>query len=361
MNIKDLVEKAGYIPKRKAATHGGEFCSPCPFCKEGDDRFLVWPNRYNSDGSYTGGRFYCPRHCRKRGDAITFLCQFHGLSYQNACAMLRIEPKRRNNLSVSRPPSKLQTALDPSVPWSDKAAAFITWCHAKLMDDQFALSQITARGITMGTSDKFKLGYCPTDFWRGYEDWGLSPVIKENGTLKKLWLPAGIVIPTFAPDGRVIKIKVRRTNYEKDMNAYEVAIAKGNNPKWKPQKYVVISGSKESPSTYGDTSLHCALVLESEIDAILVQQEAGNLAYCVALGGNTKPLDLQTDSLLKQTPKLLFCPDYDQGGATAWTRWKKMFLDIERILTPSEKSPGDYYLAGGDLYEWLRESINGEH
>lgn len=58
MNILDLMQEAGYTPIKKAALHGGEYASPCPFCKDGDDRFLIWPNRSNKDGSYTGGEIF---------------------------------------------------------------------------------------------------------------------------------------------------------------------------------------------------------------------------------------------------------------------------------------------------------------
>ena len=84
MDLIDLLEELQLHPKRKASTHGGEYCSPCPFCKEGDDRFLIWPQRHNKNGEYQGGRFSC-RKCGKYGDAITFLMQLHDLSYREAC------------------------------------------------------------------------------------------------------------------------------------------------------------------------------------------------------------------------------------------------------------------------------------
>jgi hypothetical protein len=59
MTILELVQDLGYEARRKAACHGGEYCSPCPFCKEGDDRFLIWPQRHNKNGEYQGGRFTC--------------------------------------------------------------------------------------------------------------------------------------------------------------------------------------------------------------------------------------------------------------------------------------------------------------
>lgn len=97
--------------------------------------------------------------------------------------------------------------------------------------------------------------------------------------------------------------------------------------------------------------------MESEIDALLIQQEASDLVYCVALGGSTKPLDIQTDQLLRKASVILFLPDFDEAGAIAWMKWKKMFPTIQRILTPYEKSAGDYFQKSGDLREWLEDSI----
>src|ERR1700722_20801487 len=102
MDILDLVKENGIEPKRKAACHGGEYSSPCPFCKDGNDRFLTWPQRHNKNGEYQGGRFSC-RVCGKYGDAITFLGLLHGINYLEACAQLRITPKQRINPTLVRP------------------------------------------------------------------------------------------------------------------------------------------------------------------------------------------------------------------------------------------------------------------
>lgn len=354
MILIDFLHEIGYVPKRKASTHGGEFCSPCPFCQDGDDRFLIWPQRKNRNGEYRGGRFSC-RICGKYGDAIAFLHLVHGLTYPEACARLCMEPKFRNHLKPKLVP-KLQAAPEPSKIWSDKASSFVDWCHEKLKDSK-ALEQVKKRGIKSETIEKFKIGYCPIDFWRHYEDWGLSAMLKDDGKPKKLWIPAGIVIPTFASDGQVMKVKVRRTGYQKDLQVYEKAVINDKTPKRKPQKYIVISGSQESPSVYGNKALSCALVLESELDAIVIQQEAVDLVYCVALGGSSKPLDAQTDLLLRKAKLILFLPDFDKAGAIAWRKWQAMFPAIQRILTPSEKSAGDYFQNGGNLREWLEDCI----
>jgi DNA primase len=107
--------------------------------------------------------------------------------------------------------------------------------------------------------------------------------------------------------------------------------------------------------------LFCVVVVESELDALLIQQEAGDLVYCIALGGSTRTPDLETHKLLQNTPQIFFCPDYYKAGAKAWIRWKQIFPNIKRLLNPSEKSPGDYFQSGGNNREWLKNNIKINH
>jgi DNA primase len=341
MDIKDLVEEAGYATKKKASSHGGEYSSPCPFCTEGDDRFLIWPQRANKNGEVQGGRFSC-RVCGKYGDAITFLRELHGLSYKEACEKLRIQPKERSGIPVSREKPIPKLAGDPPLLWQEKAKLFIEWCHEQLSENPKTLAELTGRGFTLESISKLKLGFCPKAFFREREDWGLEPQTKEDGKLRKQWLPMGLTIPTFSEGGSLVKVKIRRTDWRE-----------GD----KFPKYVEISGSKQAPSVYGNTSLACALVLESEFDALLIQQCAADLVFCVALGGSTKQLDQHTDQLLRTTPLILFCPDFDKAGALAWAKWKSAFPNIHKILTPDGKGAGDAFLAGVDLREWIVAEI----
>lgn len=167
MDIIGLIEEIGFIPKRKASCHGGEYFSPCPFCKDGHDRFSIWPNRSNSNGDYNGGRYSC-RRCGKYGDAITFLGELHGLPYKDACARLRIPPKERSKNSHCKSKPELLESANPSSLWTKKASIFVDWCHKKLMGNPKALELVTARGITVETVIKFKLGFCSENFWRDY-------------------------------------------------------------------------------------------------------------------------------------------------------------------------------------------------
>lgn len=348
--MKDLIEETGYSPRRKASCHGGEYCSPCPFCKDGDDRFITWPKRHNTNGEYQGGRYRC-RKCGKYGNAITFLRDFHGMSYRDACTQLKITPKPRQFTPTRKEPPRLFIAQNPPIIWIEKATAFTEWCHTNLIKNPEAFKKVQERGFTTDSIRKYKIGFNSGDsrgydFKRNRRDWGLEERLKDDGTPQKIWLPVGFTIPTFSDDGHVVKLKIRRSAWKEDD---------------KLPKYVEISGSKSCPSVYGNTQLPVGLMLESEFDGLLIQQEVSDLLYCVALGGSTKSIDAHTDAVLRSTKRILFLPDFDQAGAIAWIKWKWLFPQIYRILTPTGKGAGDAWLAGIDLRKWIEAEITNSN
>lgn len=169
-----------------------ENCSPCPFCKEGEDRFLTWPQRHNKNGEYQGGRFSC-RKCMKYGDAITFLMQLYGLNYREACEQLRIKPKQHNNLPLVRPVIKPKAAADePSGLWKEKTNSFVEWSHKQLLKNIEGLNLLKARGLKDESIDHFVLGYNPQTFFRERTDWGLSQKFKEDGRLENYGCPLAL-------------------------------------------------------------------------------------------------------------------------------------------------------------------------
>jgi hypothetical protein len=67
--------------------------------------------------------------------------------------------------------------------------------------------------------------------------------------------------------------------------------------------------------------LKIAVILESELDALLIQQFASDLVFCIALGGAQKNPDLEIHELLKSTPLILFSLDFDEAGKNAYCFW----------------------------------------
>lgn len=336
-----MLEELSYSPRKKSAT---EHSSPCPYCQDGNDRFTVWVNVGK------GGRFWC-RVCDEKGDAINLLRDHQGLTYRQACEKLKVKPE------TAHTPMRESTPLiakNPPELWIEKATAFVEWCHSQLLRNDNFLSFLTKRGLTLETIKTFKLGYNPTRLFRQCSNWGLPNELKENGEPKKIWLPSGAVIPTFEGD-KLVKVKIRNANFESELVKCEDLKKRVGAQKYSPSKYVVVKGSKKCPSLYGNANQDTLLVLESELDAILVFQEAGRLCFCLALGGSCQPLDLYKERVVRGVENLLFCPDFDEAGKKSWDRWYKRVPDTKRILTPDGKDPTEALGLGVCLREWIEK------
>lgn len=344
MDFLELILETGLNPKKVASTNGGEYQSACPSCG-GSKRFRIWPNMQNSHGFF--GRYWC-RECTLKGDAIQFCRDFMGLGYQEACRKLNLCAKKICHYTA--PIHKIEEfkkTEDPPSLWQSKASLFVDWCHQQLLKDQKMVTLLSERGLTSETIAKFKLGYCCApglfkDFWRDREEWGLPEEFKENKKPKKLWLPHGIVIPTFVL-GKVIKLKIRRQDWSEQ-------------DQW--PKYVEITGSKKSPSLFGNTETNVAVIMESELDGILLTQEAQDLCFSIALGGAGKRADFDTHQLLLKCKRILFALDFDETGKKAFNFWRKTYPSLRAWPAPHHKSPGDAFINGINLKDWIQQGLD---
>ena len=323
MTLLELAQDLGLDFKKTSHCKGGEYHSACPACGEGVDRFVIWPEH---------NRYWC-RRCNVSGDSIQFCRDFMGMSFGEACQRINNTSRFHNPCQLKRPiQGRLSFAQEPAKNWQDKASAFVNWAHRRLKSSPMAMSELHQRGFHDQTIIQNKLGYSINsyssgchDFFRERSEWGLPCEYKVGGKAKKLWLPAGLVIPTISNDGSVYKLKVRREWHIQDPLP----------------KYVEISGSKTCPSLYGEITKKVAIILESELDAMLIQQEAGDVCCCVALGGATKRPDFYTDHLLRKFTLLLWCLDNDEAGKNAALWWRNTYAHLRFWPIPIGKSPGD--------------------
>lgn len=335
MELLDLAQELGLNLKKTSNSKGGEYHSSCPNCGEGVDRFVIWSEI---------NRYWC-RRCDVKGDAIQFCRAFMNMSYRDASYKVRGNYHGYNQIQYKRPIyEELLVSEKPSKIWQGKALAFTSWAQNQLAQSAASLKELHKRGFNNTTIMQYKLGYAINDFFREREDWGLSCEYKAEGVTKKLWLPSGFVIPTSSDDGTIYKLKVRRQ-------------------KWTPQdplpKYVEISGSKSCPSLYGDKEKPVAIVLESELDAMLIQQEAGDICCCIALGGATKKPDFHIDQLLKNIPLILWCLDNDEAGKKAALWWRENYINLKFWQAPIGKSPGDAFKDHKvNLRDWILSGID---
>jgi DNA primase len=315
----ELAKATGLHPKRTAFTNGGEFHSACPSCG-GTDRFAIWPKT---------DRYWC-RQCKKSGDSIQFCRDFMGMSFHEAC--LRAGDKTPRLPIVQGCPIP---ALPPQ-PWESRGKMFIQGCLKRLLMDSKALDCIGERGISLETIQQYSIGWNPITLFQKREEWGLEKKI-ENGKEKKLWLPSGIVIPTFQ-DQALRKIKIRRSDW-KEGDAFG--------------KYYILPGSVDCIPVFGDASSPVAVLMEAELDAILVAHEAGALCCCIALGGAQKRPDASLHQWLSQKKLIFFALDFDEAGKKEYLYWHSTYANLCTWPVPVGKSPAEAWKLGVDLKKWI--------
>jgi DNA primase len=259
--------------KRVAGTHGGEFAGPCPWCA-GRDRFRAWPEQ---------DRFWC-RRCGRTGDLIQYLRDFRGMSYKAACEALGQIPAGTERIYTSSKWSKAwepRQTREPANQWRHKASAFLKWTQGVLSSESGSeiLSWLhSVRGLSEETTKKAGLGWNPRSWWRDRKGWGQEDVPNNDGKPKKLWLPEGLVIP-YQVDGRLMRLRIRRTRSEDG-----------------PRYYLIPGSDTRSMILNGNPEF--LIVLESELDAILVSQEAPDLVTAIALGNSSSRPDQDTHDFL---------------------------------------------------------------
>ncbi len=334
MNILDLAETLNLSPRRTASTSGGEYKSKCPKCQDGIDRFCIWPNQGKS------GRYWC-RVCEAKGDGIQFCRDFLGMTFHEACQKLKFIPSPSNAPLIKRKAFVPHTPIPTTSLWQHAAKYYIASSHKRLMAQPKVIEYLASRGFTLDTIQRFSLGWNSQDLFEERERWGMLAEIKENGHLKRQWLPKGIVIPTFV-NNEPTKIKIRRSTWTSEDSL---------------PKYIEISGSSQTLSIYGDKSKP-VIIVESELDAMLIQQKAAHLICSLALGGVSKKPDEETHKWLQQAPLILLCLDFDDAGKKRCAFWMKQYLNLRPWPIPFAKSSGDVIkLFNINFVSWVKNGL----
>ena len=352
MNILDLYRSKGLECKKVASTHGGEYCGACPGCG-GEDRFRIWPDQNSGQGS-----FFC-RGCKKAGDRVTFLMEFDGMSYPEACASLDIQMERREYRTPKAPGERFQVSgvrcqekqekkaeLPPEV-WVEKAGELVKWAHGKLMENAEQLDWLAARGIDRAAAERFQLGWNSgkdgRDLWRPREAWGLPTEMKENkfGKMvkKRLWIPRGIVIPEVGGQkSEVRRIRIRR-------------------PEENPPRYYVIPGSNMDMMWITGEKPAAVLVVESELDGIMCHCQSGGMCSVLALGSSSAKPDENLMEVLRNAAVILVALDFDGAGEKAMRWWRDEFHQAKLWPVPEGGDPGEAYQAGVDIKAWISAGL----
>jgi len=331
MSLLDLLKEDNINPKYTSSTYGGEYASPCPMCG-GKDRFRTWPNHPE------GENWWC-RQCGKAGTAVHYLVHIRNMSYSDAYKSLGINPSYRARKHTKHRWEPQPPHDPPSDLWQQQAAAFLNWSQAILWDNHYVKVRewlLNERGLNEETVKQAGLGWIPQDYYADRESWGLPESFNEQGKNTKLWLPAGLVIPCFH-DNQLHRIRIRRHVPSDGM------------------KYYIVPGSSMTPMTLGNDNVF--ILVESELDTILLHQEAGDLATVIALGSSEIKPDTILYNRLKQADKILVSLDMDEAGAKSSEFWMDHFPQAIRWPVIKGKDPTEAYLNGLKLRKWVLTGI----
>lgn len=350
--ILDLLARRGIKIRKASNAKGGEYSSSCPGCggvdRHGDpsDRFRIWPEQHEGSGGY-----WC-RQCKRGGDVIQFLRDFDGLTFREACERLGRPVPDSRDLTMRAPslPSAgrrdPKTHVSPEALWKEKAVAFTWWAHEQLFahPDQLRFLQ-EARGLTVDTISAFGLGWNSgkdgRDFFRPRESWGLMEVQnEETGKPRRLWLPIGTVIPWFYK-GEIWRLRIRRPD-----------------PREFGPKYYAVPGSSMGtmilPSRGADRQAgNMWVVVESELDAVLLHQEAGDVCGVMSTGSASPRPDAAASALLRNALHIMVAFNDDQGGRSNFPWWQENLRETVWHPVPRGKDPAEAWSLGVNIREWV--------
>jgi len=234
----------------------------------------------------------------------------------------------------------------PNPTWRTKAGKLVRWAARQLQDDARALAWLAEeRGLTPETAARFHVGWNPKNIFRDRESWGLAQEFKPDGKRRMLWIPHGLVLPVLDASGQVARIKFRLAKPRKDQPKYVYLMAK-------PKNTAPLAAVGQARRPWA--------VVESELDAMLLAQEAGELVNVLALGSASLRPDAEAHAALTAAPFILVALDFDDAGnKSAWQWWAEHYPP-EKVRVwpvPSGKDPCDAWRLGWDLSAWIEGGL----
>lgn len=326
-----LLSGQGFRRVAVTPARGPEWHGPCPVCN-GTDRFHVWPEQGQ------GGTWWC-RGCDKGGDLIAFYRWRDGLGYREACARAGVEAQKYTPQRAAQgrrvdggargwAPAK---AGQENGTWAAHAAKFVDLCASRLAGQGQVVEWLAGRGVDLQTAGRYRLGWNPKDAYRQRASWGLPPEVRADGREKRVWLPAGLVIPG-VHGGQVGRVRIRR-------------------PEGEPRYWAVAGSDGELLVSRGDAEAY--VVVESELDALAVDTAAGDLVGVIAMGTSHAKPTASAHSLLERALHISVSLDADPAGDKGASWWREQYRQAEVVRPEGGKDPGEMVERGADLRAWV--------
>ncbi len=317
VDLCSLIEQKTPIRFGKASGNGSKRTrkGACPFCG-GTDRFAVFVNE-------SPGRYYCGIHgngCGAHGDAIDFLRRIDNLTFTEAYSALM-----GLDLPQEREFPQATSSLDwRSEKWQRKVAEFCKVAEQRLWTDEGVPMQIylSGRGLTETTIKKAHLGM----------------IVRSS-------IPY-LVIPW----------------YDEQHERYWRVNLRDIRPDIKPsERYKNLEGSNVRDGIYGAISLiynRPTFLVEGEIDALSVIQEAADLVSVVATGGTRGSHALEWVIKLANMPHVFVAFDAEKKGEEAALYWLNALDNATRWHTPIGKDANEMLQRGLSIRMWCLSAID---
>ena len=276
----------------------------------------------------------CFGKCSHGGDAISWMMEYHNLSFQEACERLSSgdlpklqQPthKSKNTIPVLSEP--------PDAGWRTRAEEIVKQGESNLWGEEGkrALHYLKhERGLTEKTILDAKLGYTPGD----YREWK---------TIEGLTVPCGITIPWYAEE-LLWGIKVRRATGQ--------------------QRYQQVSGGNIKGCLYLADTIKPGMPLmitEGEFDVLIVRQVAKDLISATSIGSAAnKRINPKWFPKLISAPSILLRMDEDGAGQGAVEQISNLSQAVTCIKVPQGKDLNEYYHIVGRtrMLLWLGENCD---
>ncbi len=135
--------------------YGARLVGRCPFHEDREPSFNIWPETQS---------FYC-FGCGVGGDVFTFLEKMNGITFPQACELLRTGGVKRRDMAVRRgrgPYHRMGRGTMARLDEEDKEIldAAMDLYHAQLMRSQNHQRLLATRGISLEMTKRFKVGWC---------------------------------------------------------------------------------------------------------------------------------------------------------------------------------------------------------
>lgn len=355
VNLLALAEQSTTLT-RVASSNGGEWAGPCPFCG-GRDRFHVQPYR-------AGGGVWLCRGCSDGAwkDAIEYGRRlWPGLEFKEVCDRLAggMEINAYSQLDNQRksPPSSAAYAA-PEDSWQAAARLAVKIAERNLWGEVGApaLAYLRRRGLKDETIRGWHLGYSSGMRCSPFDGGGEAG---EGG----LYIPRGVLIPCVVEEQTwYLKIALLPGDAVRCQGCGETIPARQPCPRCGAvNKYRGVKGNRTG-AIYGAGELRgsdLALFVEGEFDALIAWQALNDVVAVCTLGSAASRPDLATwGPYLLAVDDILAAYDADAAGQAGLKTLQELSERVHVVhLPPGAKDINEFFLAGGDLWSWLKGEV----